>query len=309
MTDRARNLLIWTAHSQVDGLLWDIGAQLHDNQEAIKLPDYNGGAAGSLTQIPVDYIMLHDTARADEAAKAMRASPLAPQKTLFDFAIFQMDYFRRSWSQVLMLAQQVQADIDQDQKNHVFGASGEKIILVRDVFPLAAQAYAEVGDFKRAHEFADRTPLDCYTCLWVRGTVDALQHNPGGADYWFARAVKAAPSIPIGYFEWGTTLLARGDLEGAIAKLEIAHQKGPHFADPLELWGEVLIAQNRSDLALAKFAEANKYAPRWGRLHLKWGEALWWSGKRGEAKKQFALAAGLDLTSSEKSECVRMTSL
>ena len=62
------------------------------------------------------------------------------------------------------------------------------------------------------------------------------------------------------------------------------------------MWGEALILQNRSDLALTKFEEANKYAPRWGRLHLKWGEALNYVGKTGEARKQFALAASLDLT-------------
>jgi tetratricopeptide (TPR) repeat protein len=71
------------------------------------------------------------------------------------------------------------------------------------------------------------------------------------------------------------------------------------------MWGEALIAKNRSDLALAKFEEANKSAPNWGRLHLKWAEALWWSGKRDEAKKQFAIAAGLDMTPSEKSELAK----
>ena len=90
-------------------------------------------------------------------------------------------------------------------------------------------------------------------------------------------------------------------------KFEVANRKGPHFADPLEMWGEVLIAKNRSDLALAKFEEASKYAPNWGRLHLKWGEALWWSGKKDEASRQFAIAAALDLTLSEKSELAKVS--
>jgi Flp pilus assembly protein TadD len=72
------------------------------------------------------------------------------------------------------------------------------------------------------------------------------------------------------------------------------------------MWGEALIVKNRSDLALTKFEEANKYAPKWGRLHLKWGEALWWSGDKNSARKQFAIAAGLDLTPSEKSERTRV---
>ena len=67
------------------------------------------------------------------------------------------------------------------------------------------------------------------------------------------------------------------------------------------------MAQNRSHLALAKFAEAEKYAPRWGRLHLKWGQALTYAGKRDEAKAQFARAAALDLTPTEKSELPRLS--
>ena len=65
------------------------------------------------------------------------------------------------------------------------------------------------------------------------------------------------------------------------------------------------MAKNQSHLALAKFAESEKYAPNWGRLHLKWGEALWFAGKQDEAKAQFARAAALDLTPSEKSELAR----
>ena len=110
----------------------------------------------------------------------------------------------------------------------------------------------------------------------------------------------------MGYYDWGRVLLMKGDLDGAIAKFKVANEKGPHFADPLEMWGEALIAKNRSDLALAKFEEAEKYAPRWGRLHLKWGEALFYSGDKDGAQKQFAIAATLDLAPSEKTERARV---
>jgi tetratricopeptide (TPR) repeat protein len=118
-----------------------------------------------------------------------------------------------------------------------------------------------------------------------------------------------SPDIPFADADWGAMLMAKGDLDGAIAKFESAHAKGPHFADPVEMWGEALIAQNRSDLALAKFEEADKYAPNWGRLHLKWSEALWWSGKRVDAKKQFAIATGLDLSAHDRTELVRLSLL
>jgi tetratricopeptide (TPR) repeat protein len=109
----------------------------------------------------------------------------------------------------------------------------------------------------------------------------------------FADSIHDAPSLPFADSDWGAMLMAKSDLDGAIAKFESAHKKGPHFADPLEMWGEALIAKNRSDLALAKFEEAARYAPNWGRLHLIWGEALYWSGDKVGAQKQFALAHDL----------------
>jgi len=173
--------------------------------------------------------------------------------------------------------------------------------------PLRAYALAQEGDFAAAQKIIDATARDCYHCVRTRGDIDALQKNWSGAASWFAEAVKQGPSLPFAYLDWGRMLMAKGDLDGAIAKFESAHQKGPHFADPLEMWGEVLIAKNRSDLALAKFEEANKYAPNWGRLHLKWGEALWWSGHRDEARKQFAIAGGLDLTAAERSQLLTLS--
>jgi len=168
--------------------------------------------------------------------------------------------------------------------------------------PMVAMALALAGDAAGARKIADATPADCYLCQIARGAAAAVAKDWARADFWFAHATALAPSIPFAYLEWGRMLRAKGDLDGAIAKFVIAHEKGPHFADPLEMGGEALIAKNRSDLALAKFEEANKYAPNWGRLHLKWGEALWWSGRRDEAKTQFAIASHLDLTPAERSQ-------
>jgi tetratricopeptide (TPR) repeat protein len=172
-------------------------------------------------------------------------------------------------------------------------------------WPLVALAQAKSGDLGTARATIGKLPLDCYLCLRVRGQIAAAQKDWTTSAQWFARAVALAPSIPFAYSEWGAMLMAKGDRDGAIAKFALAHQKGPHYADPLEMWGEALIRKNRSDLALAKFAEAEKYAPHWGRLHLKWGEALLWSGDKSGARKQFAIAHALDLTPSEQSDLAR----
>jgi tetratricopeptide (TPR) repeat protein len=172
--------------------------------------------------------------------------------------------------------------------------------------PWLALAKARTGDIAGAETLIASSPGDCTDCVRIRGVIASEVRQYGRADYWFARAIHLAPSIPFAYADWGQSLLARGDADRAIAKFIIANQKGPHFADALEGWGEALMAKNQSHLALEKFAEAEKYAPNWGRLHLKWGEALAYSGNKDEAQKQFARAAALDLTPSEKFELASM---
>ena len=52
--------------------------------------------------------------------------------------------------------------------------------------------------------------------------------------------------------------------------------------------------------AAAKLAEAGDAAPRWGRNRLLWGEALMLSGRYGEARAQFRIADGLDLSGPDR---------
>jgi tetratricopeptide (TPR) repeat protein len=173
------------------------------------------------------------------------------------------------------------------------------------VAPLQAYAEARLGRFREAEALIATTPGDCDPCLLQRARIADLEGQRARADWWFARAVHDAPSIPLVYAAWGQALLERGQPDAAIAQFTIANRKSPHFADPLEGWGEALMAKNQSHLALAKFAEADKHAPNWGRLHLKWGGALYYAGKKDEARAQFARAGQLDLTPPEKAELAR----
>jgi predicted Zn-dependent protease len=177
----------------------------------------------------------------------------------------------------------------------------------RALRPMLALAKAQLGDLQGAQALIEKSPADCYNCVRYRARIAATAKQWGRADYWFARAVHDAPSIPFAYTDWGQTLLARGKADAAVVQFKLANQKGPHFADPLEGWGEALMAKNQSHLALAKFAEAEKYAPNWGRLHLKWGEALLYAGRKDEAKAQFARATQLDLTPADKGALARQS--
>ncbi|HEX4295233.1 MAG TPA: hypothetical protein VHZ29_13950 [Rhizomicrobium sp.] len=186
----------------------------------------------------------------------------------------------------------LEPDCEAQQRNAYPGYDNDTI-LERGYLPFLALAKARLGDVEGGERLIARTPLDCDLCVRVRGDISALKRDWNGAARWFALVSGRTPHIPFADTDWGRMLLAKGDLDGAMAKFESAHRKGPRFADPLEMWGEALIAKNRSDLALAKFEEAARYAPNWGRLHRKWGEALTWSGHKDEAKKQFAIAAQL----------------
>ena len=56
------------------------------------------------------------------------------------------------------------------------------------------------------------------------------------------KANPASVSIALARASWNNKALdvAKGDLDGAIAKFAIAHQKGPRFADPLKTWADIL---------------------------------------------------------------------
>ena len=166
--------------------------------------------------------------------------------------------------------------------------------------PRRALALARLGRFAEAEALIGTTPADCYLCLRVRGQIAAAQQDWPAAARWFAEAVRQAPALPFAYADWGRMLLARGDPDGAIAKLTIAHGAGPHFADALELWGEALARKGDQAGAVSKFTQADREAPRWGRNHLRWGEALMLSGRYAEARAQYVAAAATDLSKPDR---------
>ena len=280
------------------GQLGDYKAQLDFDRRIEALPDFNNAVANAQLNDVAVHAFLHDSAASEAAFNALPpgTGPLAVIQRDGTHAIAQIILGHPEYA----LAQRKRFDM----ALMAFGAIGP-VIAKLQFWPLVAYGMAIKGDFKDAHALIDRTPVDCGLCLRARGTIDALEKNWAGADYWFARATRDAPSPPLAWCEWGRMLVQKGDYAGAIARLSLAHQKGPHYADALEYWGEALTGQGRSDLALPKFEEANRYAPNWGRLHLKWGEALFWLGKKDEARKQFAIARGLGMTDREKAELSR----
>jgi tetratricopeptide (TPR) repeat protein len=207
-----------------------------------------------------------------------------------------------SWAELETIDQNWTEALEWSKKGEAATANDPSKFSDRDVSlrPYEAVALAHSGDVASATALIGKTALDCDICVRARGRVAAIAHDWKTAAHWFQIVSTRSPHIPFADSDWGAMLLAKGDFDGAIAKFKAANEKGPHFADPLEKWGEALMLKSRSDLALAKFAEAAKYAPGWGRLHLKWGEALFFAGNKADAKKEFAVASGLDLSTDDK---------
>jgi len=283
-----------------------IGAQLTgDYAEGIRLARIGAEMTGAGVPrfAPVNALReagLFLAAQHDSGARAWLDKIPAPSRpgaaALLAITRFQVEGILENWPAVLTGEATTEKSVLQRMPDQ-----DPKLRFAVQLSPWVALAKARTGDIAGAEAVIAATPMDCYDCVRTRGVIAALAGQAARADGWFARAVHDGPSIPFAYEDWGRALLDRQP-DAAIEKFKLAHQKGPHFADPLEGWGEALMATNQSHLALAKFAEANKYAPNWGRLHLKWGEALAYAGKPADAKAQFARAAQLDLTRAEKSE-------
>jgi len=133
----------------------------------------------------------------------------------------------------------------------------------------AAVTYQRTGQAAKADAslapFGGRQYVDCYR---FRADVLDLRGDWPGAQAWYARAVALAPSLPLGYYSWGLALARHGELAAAAAKLELASQKGPQWADPLKAWGDVLMQQGQPRQALAKYEQALEFAPNWQQLKL-----------------------------------------
>jgi tetratricopeptide (TPR) repeat protein len=288
--------------------LGDFGAAVKQYEALGDAADFEGSQWMSVRMGAADAALAHDVSGSRQLLGKLQDADLIPlaingfgwQLPNFRLAQFEQFVALGDW-------QAARKDAERTLSRPEARLPNALVFIRTQVWPWLALAQARSGDVKSAHALIGKTPLDCYLCVRMRGTIEASRKNWSGAGRWLANAVQQAPSLPFAYSEWGQMLMAKGDYDGAIAKFTLANQKGPHFADPLEMWGEALILKNRSDLAPARFEVAAKYAPNWGRLHLKWGEALWWIGKKDEARKQFAIAAALDLTASEKSELAKVS--
>jgi tetratricopeptide (TPR) repeat protein len=257
------------------------------------------GASTSM-QPATDPAALHDVDRARDALTdltALRTADSPPQAR----GRWAVDAAAGDWPAALRDATALMALDDQAQARDpvAAGKAGLAYMAGANDAPLLAEAEAMTGDLAGARATIGGTPL-AYDAVRARGRIATIGRDGAGADRWFALAVRLAPSPPFAELDWARSLLARGDADAAIARLAVAHAKGPNFADPEELWGEALMAKHDFAGAAGWFEAADRIAPRWGRNHLCWGEALMLSGRYREARAQFEAADGTYLGRPER---------
>ena len=209
---------------------------------------------------------LHDRARSEQ--QLTRALAASPADDASREASWYVNTSTEDWPQALVAAQALVADRETQKtalQSPAFAGRVE-LQLATQYRPWLAYAEAMTGDTAAATALIAQSPTDCYLCVRTRARVAAAAGDAATADRWFAEAVRQAPDLPAAYYEWGEALLARGNLPGAVRELSQAHDKGPHFADPLKAWGDVLVKQGHPDQALSKYDEALKYAPNWAAL-------------------------------------------
>jgi hypothetical protein len=133
-------------------------------------------------------------------------------------------------------------------------------------WPIESQALLRLGRTDEAAALIARTPLDCYTCVRVRGLVEEARGNAPAAQRWYAEAARQAPRLAPAFADWGRLLAKARHFDSAQVKLACAARLAPNWADPLKYWGDMLAAEGRRKEAFAKYDSALKLAPYWSDL-------------------------------------------
>jgi tetratricopeptide (TPR) repeat protein len=133
-------------------------------------------------------------------------------------------------------------------------------------WPKEAQVLLQLGRVDEAAALIARTPLDCYSCVRMRGLVEEARGNAPAAQRWFAEAARQGPRLAPAFADWGGLLADAHHYDTAEVKLAYAARLAPNWADPLKYWGDMLAAEGKRDEALAKYEAALRLAPNWAEL-------------------------------------------
>jgi len=132
--------------------------------------------------------------------------------------------------------------------------------------------------------------------LNLLGFIAADNGDHDAAIGWYQRAVAADEDdrFAIAYANWGETLRATGDLDGAIAKYTRAIEIDPKGGFAYSSWGNALAAKGDLEGAIAKYERAIELDPESGFVYNSWGNALYNKGDRDGAIAKYMRATEID---------------
>ncbi|MFQ5566900.1 MAG: tetratricopeptide repeat protein, partial [Paracoccaceae bacterium] len=113
--------------------------------------------------------------------------------------------------------------------------------------------------------------------LNLLGVIAADSGDHDAAIDWYQRAIAAAETdeFAIAYANWGDSLRALGDLDGAIVKYRRATELDPENAFYYTNWGNALSDKGDLEGAVAKYTQATKIDPGNVFAYNNWGNALY----------------------------------
>ncbi len=242
-------------HVGLDDLTWDLPAELEGWRALVSA---QAGRSNEDLQIARVDVQLHDPTA---AALILQTSPINDQNPA-DSAL--AHYARGLWAEEVGDASQAAIEMEA-----AVAIQSPLVALV--ISPVLRCQIAPIEEAAGHPDKADAilanpAATHLVDCQRFRGDIQDHRGDWTGAQQAYAAAVALAPDLPAGYYSWGVALARHGDLADALAKLQAAHQRGPHWADPLKTWGDVLAKQGHFRQALAKYDEALKYAPNWAAL-------------------------------------------
>jgi Tfp pilus assembly protein PilF len=171
-----------------------------------------------------------------------------------------------------------------------------------------AVLYQRAGDPDTADALMEQA-RNLPECLTGRAEIAALRGDPTRADAYHRAAIQRAIRLPQSHYEYAVFLVEQGELASAQTQLLMAHQLGPHWAEPLKKLGDLAFARSDYASAVHYYQQAAGNAPQWGELFICWGEALLRVENKKEALAKLNLASGMDLTDQEQNHLKQVQSI
>ena len=228
MTERAHNISLPSVIAGLAELTGDFETALHNYEITASLPDYAGIARYANHQRVYDLGSLHEPGRA-RWQWSRRIKPRVLQgEVLTGVSDVQFLAAIPDWAGVLAMKANLERLLIPNPPPP-FTAEYTQQTFARNIWPYAAEALAHTGDMKGAEALIEKTPLDCLICVRVRGELATMRRDWVDAERWYAMASAQSPSIPFADHEWGRMLMAKGDLDGAIAKFAERQPERPAF--------------------------------------------------------------------------------